>query len=66
MKRYGAVIILKYTIYRKGYFIFPHVILAGDAYGFSFSLPTKINIHGFLTVNGEKNVKSAAFINAAD
>jgi len=32
-----------------------------------FSMPTKINIHGFLTINGEKMSKSrGTFINAAD
>ncbi len=32
-----------------------------------FSTPTKVNIHGFLTVNGEKMSKSrGTFINAAD
>ncbi|MDD4954944.1 MAG: methionine--tRNA ligase [Candidatus Omnitrophica bacterium] len=32
-----------------------------------FSMPTKINIHGFLTVNGEKMSKSrGTFINATD
>ena len=54
------------SFHRQGHHVFPHALLAGDAEDGRTSLPTKVHIHGFLTVNGEKMSKSkGTFVRAS-
>ena len=55
------------SLHRQGHHVFPHAVLAGMLKTAGFSLPTKVHIHGFLTVGGEKMSKSkGTFVTARD
>ena len=54
------------SLHRQRHHLFPHPVLAAGVGDAGFQLPTKIHIHGFLNVGGEKMSKSkGTFIQAA-
>jgi methionyl-tRNA synthetase len=52
-------------LHRQGHHLLPHAVLARHAQDGRLQLPTKVHIHGFLTVDGEKMSKSEGHVRPA-